>query len=73
MVWSLQVAELGGAGDASPPISGPKFLHFHAVFGKNWPSSLLVPPPLRGFSPLWENPESATCYTKEWNDDSDFL
>ena len=31
----IAVADLrGGARDARPP-SGPKFLHFHAVFGKN--------------------------------------
>ena len=33
----------GGTRDARPP-SGPKFLHFHAVFGKNWPNNRLVPP-----------------------------
>ena len=37
------VADLrGGARDARPP--GPKFLHFHAVFGKNWPNNRLAPP-----------------------------
>ena len=34
-----------------PP--GPKFLHFHAVFGQNWSNSRLAPP-LR-------NPRSATA------------
>ena len=32
----------GGARDVPPP--GPKFLHFHAVFGKNWPNNRLAPP-----------------------------
>ena len=41
---SKPVADLrGGARDARPP-SGPKFLHFHAVFGKNWPNNRLAPP-----------------------------
>ena len=26
------------------PLSGPKFLHFCAIFGKNWPNIMLVPP-----------------------------
>ena len=35
------VADLrGGARDARPP--GPKFLYFHAVFWKNWPSNRLA-------------------------------
>ena len=34
----------GGARPSRPP--GPKFLHFHAVFGKNWPNNRLAPPPL---------------------------
>ena len=25
------------------PTSGPKFLYFHAVFGKNWPNNRLAP------------------------------
>ena len=33
----------GGARDARPP-SGPKFLHIHAVFRKNWPNNRLAPP-----------------------------
>ena len=38
------VADLRGArGTRAPP--GPKFLHFHAVFGKNWPNNRLAPPP----------------------------
>ena len=32
-----------GAGRMRAP-SGPKFLHFHAVFGKNWPNNRLPPP-----------------------------
>ena len=43
----------GGARDVCPP-SGPKFLHFHAVFGKNWPNNRLAPP-LWAWRPLfWE-------------------
>ena len=42
----------GGARDASPP--GPKFLHFHTVFGKNWSNNRLAPL-LWGWRPiLWE-------------------
>ena len=33
----------GAARDARPP-PGQKFLHFHAVFGKNWPNNRLAPP-----------------------------
>ena len=41
----IPVADLrGGTRDARPP-PGPKFLHFHAVFGKNWPNNRLAPPP----------------------------
>ena len=39
------VADLrGGARDARPH-PGPTFLHFHAVFGKNWPNNRLALPP----------------------------
>ena len=46
------VADLrGGARDAP---SGPKFLHFHTVFGKKLPNNRLTPP-LLGLAPLlWE-------------------
>ena len=54
------VADLrGGVRDARPP-SGPKFLHFHAVFGKNWPNNRLAPPPLGLAPPPLGNPGSAT-------------
>ena len=44
------LADLGGGRrDARPP-SGSNFLHFHAVFGKNWSNSMLAPPPL-GLAP----------------------
>ena len=44
----------GGEGRTPPP-SGPKFLHFHAFFGKNWPNNRLAPPPLLAWRPLlWE-------------------
>ena len=33
----------GGARDVCPP-SDPKFLHFHAVFGENWPNNRLASP-----------------------------
>ena len=44
---------------------GPKFLHFHAVFGKNWSNSLLAPPP--GLAPPLRNPGSATAITSNGN------
>ena len=50
----------GGAMDARPP--GPKFLHFHAVFGKNWPNNRLAPPPLGLAPPPLGNPGSATGF-----------
>ena len=40
------------------PHSGPKFLHFHVVFGKNWSNSRLVPP--QGLMPPPGNPGSVT-------------
>ena len=53
------VADLrGGARDAPP---SPKFLHFHAVFGKNWPNSRWAPPPLGLAPPPLGNPGSATA------------
>ena len=53
---SSSVADLRGG---APP-SSPKFLHFHAVFGKNWPNNRLAPPPLGLAPPPLENPGSAT-------------
>ena len=50
----------GGARNARPP--GSKFLHFHAVFGKNWPNNRLAPPPLGLVPPPLGNPGSATEY-----------
>ena len=41
--------------------SGPKFLHFHAVFGKNWPNNRLAPPTLGLVPPPLGNPGSATA------------
>ena len=49
----------GGCEGCVPPPSGPKFLHFHAVFGKNWPNNRLAPPPGLAPPPLG-NPGSAT-------------
>ena len=49
----------GGARDAPPP-PGPKFLYFHAVFGKNWPNNRLAPPPSGVGAPPRGNPGSAT-------------
>ena len=49
----------GGMRDACPH-SGPKFLHFHAVFGKNWPNNRLVHPPLGLVPPPLGNPGSTT-------------
>ena len=54
------LADLGGGRrDARPP-SGSNFLHFHAVFGKNWSNSMLAPPPLGLAPPRLGNPGSAT-------------
>ena len=52
----------GGSGGRVPrdPLPGPKFLHFHALFGKNWPN-VYVGAPLRGWRPPGK---SAT----EWDD-----
>ena len=49
----------GGREGRSPP-PGPKFLHFHAVFSKNWPNNRLAPPPLGLAPPPLGNPGSAT-------------
>ena len=49
------VADLGLSVRDAPP--GPKILHFHTVFGKNWPNNRLTPPPLG-------NPGSATAITR---------
>ena len=43
-VWSMAVVDLRGTRGMCAPPSGPKFLHFHAVFTKNWPNNRLVPP-----------------------------
>ena len=43
----------------APP--GPKFLHFHAVFGKNWPNNRLASPPLGLAPPPLGNPGSTTA------------
>ena len=41
------LADLGVIRDmCPPPPSGPKFLHFHAVFGENWPNNRLAHSPL---------------------------
>ena len=42
-IWTLSVTDLRGRRKGRAP-SGPKFLHFHAVFGKNWPNNRLAPP-----------------------------
>ena len=48
------VADLrGGRKGRAPP--GPKCLHFHAVFGKNWPNNRLAPPPLGNPGSTTEN------------------
>ena len=45
------VADLRGArGMRAPPLRGPKFFQFHAVFGKIWQNRMLVPP--RSWRPL---------------------
>ena len=55
----LAVADLRGAQGTRAPPSGPKFLHFHAVFGENWPNNRLAPP-LELAPPPLGNPGSAT-------------
>ena len=50
----------GGARGTRATPSGPKFLHFHAVFGKNWPNNRLAPLPLGLVPPPLGNPGSAT-------------
>ena len=42
-IWT-PVLDLTGVGGMHVTPSGPKFLHFHAVFGKNWPKNRLAPP-----------------------------
>ena len=49
---TFSLADLGGGVQGTPP--GPKFLHFHAVFGKNWSNSRLAS--------LLGNPGSATDF-----------
>ena len=41
----------GREGRVSSP--GPKFIHFHAIFGKNWLNNRLAPPCVVG-APFWE-------------------
>ena len=50
----------GGRKGRAPPLD-PKFLHFHAVFGKSWPNNRLASPPLRLAPPPLGNPGSATA------------
>ena len=50
----------GGARDARPP-SGPNFLHFHAVFEKNWSNNRLAPPPFGGSAP-----SSGKSWIRHW-------
>ena len=42
--------------------AGPKFLHFHAVFGKNWPNNRLAPNPF-GVSA----PSSGKSWIHHWS------
>ena len=52
------MVDLGGVRDADPP--GPKFLHFDAVFGENWPNNRLAPP--MGLASPVGNPGSTTDF-----------
>ena len=52
----------GSKGGASDPPSGPKFLHFHAVFGKIGQIIGWRPPPLGLVPSPLENPGSATAF-----------
>ena len=58
-LWKTVADLRGGARPLRPP-SGPKFLYFHAVFGKNWPNNRLAPSPLGLAPPPLGNPGSAT-------------
>ena len=51
----------GGRGGREGRPPGPKFLHFHAVFGKHWSNKRLAPPPLGLAPPPLGNPGSATA------------
>ena len=47
LVWILPILLVAVAdlrGRVPCATHGPKFLHFHAVFGKNWPNNRLAPP-----------------------------
>ena len=59
-VTCYALADLGGGAGTRAPPSGSNFLHFHAVFGKNWSNSMLAPPPLGLAPPRLGNPGSAT-------------
>ena len=50
----LALADLGGGAGTRAPPSGSNFLHFHAVFGKNWSNSMLAPPLWGWRPPVWE-------------------
>ena len=54
--------DLGGARDV--PIPGPKFLYFHAVFGKTWSNSGLPPDPSGMVSHPLGNLASATALSQ---------
>ena len=58
---SQRFCELLGTREPPPPPSGPKILHFYAVFGKNWPIGMVCIgwSPALGLASLG-NPGSAT-------------
>ena len=58
----VPVTDLGGEGGAKDALR-LKFLHFHAVFGKNWSNNRLTPPSWVGAPVV--NLGSATVYHAE--------
>ena len=55
------MADLRGRGTKDVPPSVPKFLHFHAVFGKNWPNNRLALPPFGISAPSSEKSWIRDC------------
>ena len=68
---------IGGSREREGPSpSEPEFLHFHAIFGKNWSNSMLAPPPPSGLAPpLWEILFIVvhTFFTNNWSSQISFI
>ena len=65
--WGTSGGSKGGHEGRAPP-PGPKFLHFHAVFGNNWPNNRLAPPLWAWHPLLWEilDPPLGTLSHQDW-------